>query len=207
LPRRPPIASLSRAALLLPALLLPALALAVLLPACPGDSIQFETGAADCSDGQDNDGDGKIDCQDGDCYPMAFCMPPPDGGLDVDRPDLPVTKRDKGVVLDGTSPKPDLKPPPSSYGKRCNYTSGSPKPCADGKTVCVPSSYSSGFCTHQCSSKGAYCPAGPTGTKAYCGYNVSTGGSWLWYCIFLCSSNQCPNDTKCYYSGGGQFCF
>jgi hypothetical protein len=180
----------------------------LLCSACPGDQTDVEVGAADCTDGRDNDEDGKIDCQDSDCYPMAFCFSPPDGGIhDGPSADLPVIYYDRGVTKDSTPP-PDTQPPPSFYGRRCSYSSskGITK-CADGKTLCVPSSVGSGgFCTHQCSSQGAFCPSGPSGTKSYCGYNVSTGGPWYWYCIFLCSSNSCPHDTKCYYTSG-KFCF
>lgn len=173
---------------------------AAFVASCADESTLKETGAADCRDGRDNDGDGTIDCQDIDCYPMLFCSPPPDGGPPAD---LLVITSDRGIKPQDSQPPPDTKPPPSSYGVRCSYTSGEPKPCSDGKNLCVPSKYSSGFCTQRCDYQGAYCPPGPAGTKSYCGYNVSTSGTWLWYCIFLCSSNACPNNTQCY----GGFCF
>lgn len=185
----------------------PMLIIAALLGACPGQRTGVEVGAAACTDGHDNDEDGKIDCQDSDCFPMAFCFTPPDGGIYDGFPlDLPVIYYDRGVTKDST-PSPDTKPPPSSYGKRCSYK-GQITTCADGKTLCVPSSVASGgFCTHQCTSQGAFCPPGPSGTKPYCGYNVTTGGGvWKWYCIYLCTSNSCPHDTQCYYSNG-KFCF
>ena len=186
----------------------PLLVVVVLCGACAGERTGVEFGAADCTDGRDNDEDGKIDCQDSDCYPMAFCVPPPDGGTNDGPPvDLPVIYHDRGIIKDSTLP-PDTKPPPSSYGKRCTYNSSITK-CADGKTLCVPSSVQSGvgFCTHQCSGQGAFCPTGPPGTEPYCGYNVFTSsGQEYWFCIFLCSSNACPHDTKCYYTNG-KFCF
>lgn len=159
--------------------------------ACPGRTATFEEGAAACSDGQDNDDDGTIDCADLDCRSLAFCAPT----------DAHVEQQ----VGDGPRP-PDLRPPPdvrrppdltapSSYGRRCTF-SGSVAPCADGQSVCLPGKYDSpGFCTRPCGT----CPPGPAGTQVSCSLQLLPSGQW--YCIFHCPS--CPNDLACY----GTFCY
>jgi hypothetical protein len=43
-------------------------------------AVQPETGAEDCTNGKDDDGDGKIDCQDSDCTPLYKCVTAPPGG-------------------------------------------------------------------------------------------------------------------------------
>lgn len=185
---------LTRARLLIPLLLL--------LPACPGNQTSSESGAAQCNDGVDNDNDGRIDCKDPDCYPLAICSPVDSRVLDVGSGDGP-RPPDLGPVTDVAPPTPDL-PLVSSYGKRCQYTSQG-TPCPDGQTECVPGKYGSpGLCTQSCN-QGGSCPAGPAGTKVHCGYEVAWPQGSTWYCLFTCQSGEpCPNDTQCYY---GTFCF
>jgi hypothetical protein len=172
--------------------LLPCIAL---LGACAGRQAAFETGSAECSDGQDNDDDGKIDCLDTDCQYLAFCSP-----TDAGPKDGPPPTADHGPTPDVLPPKPDL--PPSQYGRRCNYT-GTVEPCADKQTVCVYGKYSTpGYCTYPCI-QGQPCPDGPPGTQSHCGYDMSG----QWYCIFLCMQTPCPHDTICHQTYYGEFCF
>jgi hypothetical protein len=179
------------------------------LGSCSGEANLSESGVSQCTDGQDNDKDTKIDCMDPDCFPMAFCMGPRDGGTDhFVMLDGPVTPPDRGLA-DSEPPRPDLVPA-SSYGTRCIFQKEDGiTTCKDGQTYCVPSDYSPGFCTHKCAGMGASCPSGPAGTKTYCGYHVysSSSGSWGWFCAFLCNSNSCPPDLTCTSTSGGSFCF
>ena len=63
-----------------------------------------EDSAARCSDGVDNDGDGRADCADQDCWRFATCQDL--GALDLPRPDLP--RPDLALPDAGT---PDLTSP------------------------------------------------------------------------------------------------
>jgi len=175
------------------------LTLLLVLSACAGRQNDFEQGPSECADGVDNDDDGKIDCKDPDCFPLAFCS-----GMDSGPPkDGPSTDRTL-VPLDHTvdTRKPDLSPPLSSYGKRCNYqTKG--MTCDDGESVCVPGKYGSpGFCSYGCQ-YGEPCPDGPPGTETHCGYQVNYSTGSEWYCIFNCQQSVCPHDIQCF----GTFCF
>lgn len=180
---------LSRALFLLPLLLL--------LAACPGRRTAQEVGATQCNDGLDNDDDGKIDCQDPDCHPLAICsptdLPVRLDGSPRDGPRPP----DQGPVADLKPVQPDL-PPPSSYGKRCQAGSA-PIPCPDGKTECVIGNYGTpGFCTVPCIKGGPPCPEGPPGTETHCGYEVQWDTGAVWYCLFYCQNGApCPHDTQC----------
>ena len=170
-----------------------------LLGACAGRQAAFETGSAECSDGQDNDDDGKIDCADNDCHYLAFCSPT-DAGRDLGPKDGP-KPQDHGPTPDLLPPKPDL--PASQYGRRCAY-SGTIEPCADKQTVCVYGKYSTpGYCTHPCDPAGQPCPEGPAGTQVHCGYNMNG----QWFCIFLCMQAVCPHDLDCFQTYNGDFCF
>lgn len=168
----------------------------VALGACAGRGTAIESGPSECADGMDNDDDGRIDCKDPDCHPLAFCSSSSDIGPNLDGPPPPPPP-DKGPTPDLKPPTPDL-PPPSSYGKRCEYTQKGIK-CEDGQTVCVPGKYgTSGFCTHACSQD--QCPPGPNGTKVSCAYTVYYSSQTVHYCLFSCGSTSCPHDTQCFYS-------
>jgi hypothetical protein len=180
---------LARARLLVPLLLL--------LAACAGRRTAQEIGATQCNDGMDNDDDGKIDCKDPDCLPLAICSPSDlPLRLDLGPADGISPPPDKGLPPDLKPPQPDL--PPSSYGKRCQ-ASGQPTPCPDGKTECVPGKNGSpGFCTVPCDKTGPACPEGPPNTEIHCGYQVGWSTGPTWYCLFYCQNGaDCPHDTQC----------
>jgi hypothetical protein len=172
----------------------------LVLPACAGRTNSFEDGPEQCADGVDNDDDGKIDCKDPGCFPLAFCSgvdsgPSKKDGFLADRTLVPV---DRSVDTKG----PDQSPPLSSYGKRCQYKTKDTL-CSDGESVCVPGKYGSpGFCSYECQ-QGGSCPDGPLGTKTHCGYQVNYTTGSIWYCIFTCQQSSCPHDIQCF----GTFCF
>lgn len=157
---------------------------------CSSAAGSDETGAA-CSDGKDNDGDGRIDCDDLDCHANSVCARADarlDGGsLPPDRP-----------ALDRTPPRPDTLPA-SSFGARCTNPLGG---CPDGKTMCVPgidSPSGLGYCTYACPSLGDpfTCPPAPAGQLAVCLYAFNGTP----YCAFLCrftgQSYTCPSGLDC----------
>jgi hypothetical protein len=126
---------------------------------CSSSAGSDETGAA-CSDGKDNDGDGRIDCDDLDCSTSSVCA---QADARLDRASLSPDRR----ALDQPRPGPD-QPAASSFGARCTNPQGG---CPDGKTTCVPGIASPsglGYCTYACPSLGDpfTCPAAPAGPRA-----------------------------------------
>lgn len=64
-----------------------ALALACWLPAaCTLTPLPAESSALACTDSNDDDGDGKIDCVDPDCWGFAHCRKLEDGGMPIVEP-------------------------------------------------------------------------------------------------------------------------
>lgn len=173
-----------------PLLLLAALA------ACPASQTGFEQPES-CLDGKDNDGDGLVDCDDPDCRRLAICGSPQrrDGGpVLIDGP--PPPPRD-GPPVDKGTPKRDFAPPPppTNYGQPCTNISSL---CADGKTKCVLSLYSTaGYCSKPCI-KNSVCEASPSGTPGHCVYAFNG----TYYCSFSCKWNNepfnCPAGLNCY---------
>ena len=71
-----------------PALRLLALLGALLLAACPKSSELGEgSGEGECSNGVDDDGDGRVDCRDEGCFGSAECEGVDAGPLDAGRLD------------------------------------------------------------------------------------------------------------------------
>jgi hypothetical protein len=89
-----------------------------------------------CADGQDNDGDGKIDCDDPDCWAFA-CVghpsPSPGGNPSTPPPDAAVPKPDAGEMVSDPLGPPAL----DDGGPEPSDDAGSAPSCTDGWT-CKP---------------------------------------------------------------------
>ncbi|HEY3447533.1 MAG TPA: hypothetical protein VGK67_14355 [Myxococcales bacterium] len=154
-----------------------------------------ETLAA-CSDGADNDGDGRIDCEDPDCW--LACHPPdggrpwPDAGsprpdAGAPRPDAGFPRTDAGTLRPdaGSQPRPDAGCVPNCAPDSCGLDGcgGSCGLCPDGK-ACNPA----GFCVQNVCDP----PVGPCGPDQYC--DVSSVDPM---CVEICGPVGCPAQETC----------
>jgi hypothetical protein len=101
------------------------------LVSCAITTAAGELAAGDCNDGIDNDEDGRIDCEDSDCFAFEECAsqvaarrgtPPPSqlGDAYVSMPD---------ASSSGPSPtEPPMTPPPSTQPPSASPPSGEPEP-------------------------------------------------------------------------------
>lgn len=191
--------------------------LALAVTSCSGSAALSPESDTRCSDGKDNDGDGRIDCEDSDCQATVFCghraldaqvVVPQDGAI-VDAAGRDLTALFDLRQPDASTPK-DLSAQdsasltPLAYGNRCVFggSLASSCPASNGQTICIPDpSTTKGFCTVKCAGIGASCPPGPQGQRAECRIQ----GPDSWYCQFVCLlgtvSYPCPDpsDYKCTY--------
>jgi hypothetical protein len=158
---------------------------------------QPERTAALCADNLDNDGDGRVDCADQDCWQFAFCRdsgpmpdlpvpdlapdgPPADGPLQdgpVDLPQVDAPQIDAPQVLDG----PQVDAPQVFDG-----------PEVDAPQVDAPSADLAPGCTTHCD-----CAQG-----SYCYYGSCQSSPTL--PIYCCANPGCPPGRWCVEPGGSK---
>ena len=135
-----------------------------------------EDTAARCSDGQDNDGDGHVDCEDQDCWVFASCA---DSGVSADLPRPDVTALDL--------PAPDAAAPDLSAADALQVVDLSPPDIAPPDAA-LPDS--SGLCKTHCD-----CPQGQFCYLTKC----ITDPDMPVYC---CNKPGCPPGWWCMDPGG-----
>ncbi len=98
------------------------------------------SGSEDCFDGVDNDDDGKVDCADPDCDPVAVCVPDPGGGWagpnagTVTTPGVEIPCPGGWPTKEVTLPAGTLKFDPAGCGCEC----GPIQDACNGKATVVP---------------------------------------------------------------------
>jgi hypothetical protein len=89
-----------------------------------------ENTAARCQDGTDNDGDGKTDCLDPDCWVLSFCVDAgaKDAPQDAPGPDAPADTGPIDAIFDGPQTLDGEAgtdgPPPVSCNAHCDCPQG-----------------------------------------------------------------------------------